>query len=226
VCGFGRIIGNKMAKKNKKMPTGDPVGKETNPYELKTDAVDRLVNAEKKEYPKLTLENDPRREYRKGFLDRIPSWVKALFIKFWFNGAVCFFIFWGLGILISNMEDMIIVLAIVMGMVTDILVNNIFRFYAVTDGANDKWMMFPKKRFASFFFNILYSFGLLLAVIWIYNVINVVANAATGTEAVIYLGVEPILFGLFYMAIDLLFIAMKNTAIKIVADAKKKNGVK
>lgn len=215
-----------MAKKNKKVPTDKPVGKDINPYELKTDAVERLVNAENKEYPKLSLGVDPGRQYRSGFLDRIPSWVKALFIKFWFNGAVCFFIFWGLGIIIPNMENMIIVLAISMGMVTDLLVNNIFRFFASPEGSNDKWMMFPKKKYSSFFLNMVYSFGLLLAVIWIYNVINLVANAVMGTELVIYLGVEPILFGIFYMAFDLLFILIKNTTIKIIADAKNKNGVK
>ena len=215
-----------MAKKNKKNPTVAPVEKDTNPYELKTDAVNRLVNAEKKEYPKLTLENDPRKAFRNGFIDRIPSWAKALFIKFWFNGAVCFFIFWGLGIVIPNMENMLIVLGITLGMVTDILVNNIFRFFAVQEGTNDKWMMFPKKKYVNFFFNILYSFGLLLSVIWIYNVVNIVANAIAGTELVIYFGVEPIFFGFLYMGVDLLFIAIKNAFVKILADAKNKNGVK
>ena len=214
-----------MAKKNKNTSTQKPVDENANLYKLKTDAVDRLVNAEKKEYPKLTLQNDPRRAYKKSFLDRIPSWVKALFIKFWFNGAVCFFIFWGLGIFIPNMENMIIVLAISLGVVTDILVNNAFRFFATVEGENDKWMMFPKKRYVNFFLNILYSLGLLLAVIWIYNVINVIANAIAGTELVTYLGVEPIMFGLFYMGTDLAFIGIKNLCASIIRDAKNKNGV-
>lgn len=215
-----------MAKKNKNKPADNYAEKDINPYELKTDAVDRLVNADKKEYPKLTLENDPRRAFKNNFIDRIPSWVKALFIKFWFNGAVCFFIFWGLGLFIPNPENMIIVLAVTLGMITDLLVNNIFRFFAVVEGANDKWMMFPKKRYVSFFLNIIYSFFLLIVIIWIYNVINVAANAIAGTETTVYVGVEPILFGLLYMGVDLLFIAVKNTAIKILADAKNKNGVK
>ena len=219
------LLGILMAKKSKKTPTQKPVDENTDLYKLKTDAVDRLVNAEKKEYPKLTLENDPRRVYKKGFLDRIPSWVKALFIKFWFNGAVCFFIFWGLGIFIPNMENMIIILAISMGMVTDVLVNNAFRFFATVEGANDKWMMFPKKKYVNFFLNILYSFGILLVVIWIYNVINIAANTIAGTELVTHLGVEPIMFGLIYMGTDLAFIGMKNLCISIIRDAKNKNGV-
>ena len=214
-----------MAKKRKKLPAETSAGKDTNPYELKTDAVNRLVNAEKKTYPRLTVQNDPRRKYKSGFIDRMPSWIKALFIKFWFNGAVCFFIFWGLGLFIPNMENMILVLAFSLGAVTDILVNNAFRFFATVEGANDKWMMFPKKRYVNLFFNIIYAFGVLISVIWFYNVINVAINSVVGSEGVIYLGVEPLLFGLFYMGIDLLFIAMKNIVAKIVADAKEKNGV-
>lgn len=191
-------------------------------YKLKTDAVNRLVNAEKKTYDK--TKGDPGKEYRsKGFLDKIPSWIKSLFIKFWFNGAVCFFIFWGLGLYVTNMLDMIFVLAVVMGMVTDILVNNAFRFLATYEGQNDKWMMFPKKKYWTFFANIIYAFIILVGVIWFYNILNVVLNNINGTTEELYVAVEPLLFGLSYMAIDMVFITMKNTMIKIVSDAKQKN---
>ncbi len=192
-------------------------------YKLKTDAVDRLVNADKKTYDK--TKGDPGKEYRsKGFLDKIPSWIKSLFIKFWFNGAVCFFIFWGLGLYVTNMLDMIVVMAIVMGMVTDIFVNNAFRFFATYEGQNDKWMMFPKKKYWTFFANIFYAFLILVGVIWFYNILNVVLNNIKGTTEELYVAVEPLLFGLSYMAIDMVFITMKNTMIKIVSDAKQKNG--
>ena len=191
-------------------------------YKLKTDAVERLVNADKKTYDK--TKGDPGKQYRsKGFLDKIPSWIKALFIKFWFNGSVCFFIFWGLGLYVTDMLDMIFVLAVVMGMVTDILLNNAFRFLATYEGQNDKWMMFPKKKYWTFIANIVYAFPVLVGVIWFYNVFNVVLNNIKGTEGELFLGVEPIVFGLAYMGIDMLFITMKNTMIKIISDAKQKN---
>lgn len=218
-----------MAKKNntpttESTETTEP--KSSGAYDLKSDAVERLVEADKKVYPQLTLHNDPRRKYKNNFLDRIPSWIKALFIKFWFNGAVCFFIFWGLGIFIPNMEDMILVLAITLGMVNDVLVNNIFRFFAVVDGENDKWMMFPKKRYITFVLNILYAFVVLLVVIGVYNAINMIINSIVGGDPTVYVGVEPLMFGALFMGVDLLFILMKNTVIKIFTDAKRKNGVK
>ena len=211
-----------MSKNNKKAHNNS----QNEHYNLKKDAVDRLVNAHNNPESLEPLGLDPGKKYRSGgFLDKIPSWLKAVFIKFWFNGAVCYFILWGLGLFIANFENMIIILALVLGMVTDILVNNAFRFFAAVDGANDKWMMFPKKKLVNLFFNVIYAFAILLMVVWLYNTVNGVINVIKETEGIVYLGVEPIFFGLFYVLFDLCFIGMKNLVGSIVRDAKKKNGV-
>jgi hypothetical protein len=47
-----------------------------------------------------------------------------------------------------------------------------------------------------------------------------------GTTNQIGLGVEPVLFGLMYMAVDMLFVGMKNLIIRIVSDAKEKANAK
>lgn len=193
-------------------------------YNLKSDAVKRLLEADKKanEDPK----KDPGKKYRSGFLDRIPKWLMALFVKFWFNGAVCYFIFWGLGNYIAGF-DMLAVIAIVLGMVTDLLVNNAFRFFETYQGQNSKWMMFPKKKYWTFFANIVYAFIVLVCVVWFYSAINIFAQV-TGlvAEDKLLLGVEPIFFGIFYMMFDMLFVGMKNLFLRIVADAKQKNSAK
>ena len=213
-----------MSEKNKKTAQQNRE-KKNGHYDLKTDAVNRLVNADSVK-PLEPLGIDPGKKYRSGgLLDKIPSWLKAVFMKFWFNGAVCYFILWGLGLFISNFENMLIILAIVLGMVTDILVNNAFRFFAVTEGANDKWMMFPKKKLINLFLNIVYAFVILIIVVWFYNSLNGVLNTVNGTDGEIFIGVEPILFGLFYVVFDLAFIGMKNLGISIIRDAKNKNGV-
>lgn len=212
-----------MAKKHQ-IPEKREEDKTSNPYNLNSDAVNRLANAHKTEFVPAT-NKDPGRRYRSSFLDKVPSWVKAVFMKFWFNGAVCYFIYWGLGLFIANLENMILVMALSLGIVTDILVNNAFRFFAATPGANDKWMMFPKKKLMNLFLNVAYSFVVLIAVVWLYNSINAVINALRGTVGEVFLGVEPILFGVFYVLIDLILIGMKNLMASIINDAKKKNGV-
>ena len=193
-----------MAKNKKNTPPSS----DKNYYKLNTEAVDRLVNADKKDYSKDKKLKDPAKQYRSGFLDRIPAPVKALFVKFWFNGAVCFFIFWGLSALIGNLLDTIFVLALVMGMVTDILVNNTLRFVETLPEENNKWMMFPQKKYWTFVANILYAFVVLFFVIWLYKILGI--------------NVEPILFGIFYMLFDLLFIGIKNLMKSIINDAINK----
>ena len=204
-------------------PINKTEDKSNKPYDLKSDAVERLANAHNAEFTS-TLK-DPGKQYRSGFLDRIPFPVKAIFMKFWFNGAVCYFILWGLGLFVSSLENMIIVLAFTLGIVTDILVNNAFRFFSPTPGANNKWMMFPKKKLSNLFLSVIYAFVIVISVVWLYDSINGVLNAIRGTVDKVYLGVEPIFFGMFYVLIDLAFIGMKNLMASIVNDAKKKNGV-
>lgn len=208
-----------MSEKN--TPKPDKGKNESKLPKINTDAVDRLVNADKKNYPKSNT--DPGKKYRSnGFIDKIPSPVKALFIKFWFNGAVCFFIYWGLGMYIWDTLDMIVVLGLVMGMVTDVLVNNAFRFFAITPDSNNKWMLFPKRKFWTFFTNMIYGVVVVWIVAWIYNTVNVILNTLNGVDGQIFIGVEPILFGILYVAVDMLFIGTKNLLIKIINDAKEK----
>lgn len=210
-----------MSKKKNSSPRKSE--KDVNYYKINTEAVDRLVNADKMEIPKdEKKQKDPAKQYRSGFLDRIPAPVKALFVKFWFNGAVCYFVFWGLALYVADIFDMILVMAIVLGMVTDILTNNALRFVETLPYENNKWMMFPKRKYWTFIANIFYAFIVLFCVIWLYETINGVGNAISGTQNHIYLGVEPIFFGIFYVLFDLLFIGMKNLVRNIIQDAKDK----
>ncbi len=211
-----------MAKNKRKTVDVDKEERIENYYDLKTEAVQRLLNADKKEYPK--SKKDPGRAYRSSFIDKIPSWILALFVKFWFSGAVCYFIFWGLGLYIGNMEDMIVIFALVLGIVTDIMVNNVFRFFETYKGQNTKWMMFPQKGWWTFILNVPYAFVVLLGVMWFYQLLNTGLNMMNGSVGVMYVGVEPLLFGLAYMGVDVLLVMMKNLIISIVADAKKQKG--
>lgn len=189
-------------------------------YSLKSEAVETLVNADQENTPEFSQEELNR--YRKTSGLRIPEWVKILLIKVWFAGAVCFFILWGLGNYIGNMLDMLFVLAIVLGMVTDVLENSILRFMEPTPGANSKWMFFPNKGLGSFFGNIVYAFVIVYCVYSLYNGINAAFSAIFETTDIIYLGVEPILFGMFCMGFDMLFVCLKHQFLRLI----RRNGGK
>lgn len=195
-----------MSKKNKN-------------YELKSDAVEKLLKAKEGDVPEFSEEE--LRKYRSKGRFKISNTAKVLFLKAWFAGAVCYFILWGLGLYIGNLIDMLFVLGVVLGMVTDLLTNNVIRFIESTPGENDKWLLFPKKGMASFFLNMVYAIVLIICVYLLYGVINQTINAITGNADAVPLGVEPVLFGVFCMGFDILFVQCKNLMKRIIADAKK-----
>lgn len=187
-------------------------------YKLHTQAVSDLVNADESNSPEVSREELDK--YRSGPKLRLSDAAKAILIKVWFAGSVCFFIFWGLSSYITARLDLLLVFAVALGVVTDILTNNILRYYAKTAGGNDRWMMFPQKRYIAFFLNILYAMLLLFCVDMFYTLLNLTLSAASGGSGVT-LGVGPILFGVVYTAFDLLFITIKRTLGQVVRDAMR-----
>ena len=138
-------------------------------YELKTDAVDRLVDA--KNAPKVSDE-EIRKYTSKKRKFHIPGLVKVLFVKFWFSGAVCYFFLWGLGLYVQGL-DLMVALAIGLGVVTDLMANKLLRYFEPEEGAYDKWIMVTVRKFWSIFLNVLYAGVLLFCVFRTYYAINV-----------------------------------------------------
>lgn len=209
-----------MSKHDKKFNKPKDTLSDNSLYELHSDAVERLVTANEDNSPEVS--DEEINKYKKDKLAKIPVWLKALFIKFWFNGSVCFFFLWGLGTYINGALEQILILGIAMGMITDLLVNNIFRFFD-TDGKYLKWAMFPKKKFWTFFANILYAFVIILAVVYTYQGANAFTVGLTGASSEsIFFGVEPIIFGLLYLVYDMVFLGLKMFFIKLIKDANAK----
>ena len=207
-----------MARKQKNPPRETPKSA-ADYYKLNLKAVDDLVTADRDNSPKVS--EAELRKYRSGPKIRLSESLKALLIKFWFNGATCFFFFWGLGIYVTSQLDQMVVLALALGAVTDLLTNNVFRFYARTPGTNDRWMMFPQRAFYTLPLNLLYAGLLLFLVMTTYNVVNAAIIGITGAKDTLPLGVGPILFGVFTTAWDILLIRIKHTAQSVLSDARR-----
>lgn len=186
-------------------------------YELKSEAVEKLVDAQKGEVPEFSKEE--LEKYRSKKL-AIPEWVKMIFIKAWFAGAVCFFILWGLGIYLQSMLDMLFVAGAALGMVTDLLTNNVIRFLEKTPGGNDRWLLCARKGVAGFGMNLLCAYAILFCVYSTYSLINYVIISVTGVADTVPLGVEPVLFGLLCMGYDMLLIGFKRMLQSMIRDAK------
>lgn len=187
-------------------------------YELKSEAVEKLLKAEAGDVPEFSEEE--LKKYRTKSKINLSEPVKVLLLKAWFAGAVCYFILWGLGMYIYSLIDMLFILGVVLGMVTDLLTNSVIRFIEKVPGENEKWLMVPKKGMASFFLNMVYAMVVILCVYGFYGFINKTAVAIIGNADTVPLGVEPVLFGVFCMGFDVLFVGCKNLLKRIIADAK------
>ena len=206
-------------------------------YDLKVDKVEELVAALKGDIDEDEIENtsfdmtesvgfdDPshykksgkRREFDPYKVDKfsfIPYWVKALFIKFWFAGAVCYFVMMGLGIDVKSTLDMTVLVGIVLGIITDMFVNPIFRYMESDRREYNDFMMFPFpfRQFWTFFTNMIYYILVSFVVCELYYVINLVT----------FVGVEPLLFGLFTLVVDMAFIGIKDGIVRLIKHLKNK----
>ena len=209
-----------MGKKRKNRMQKPEIEGQSEYYRLKTQAVDDLVNASEENSPPVS--EAELRAYRSGPRMKVADWVKMLFIKFWFAGAVCFFFIWGLGGFLTNEPDLLAVTGMALGVVTDLMTNPVLRFFEKTKGENARWMMVTRKTYSGLFLNILYGYVVLFLVYTLYNVINLAAVRITGVADRVVLGVEPVFFGLFCLGFDLLLIQVKHAIVRIVRDAAKK----
>lgn len=187
-------------------------------YHLKLQAVDDLVTASPENSPPVSRQE--LRKYQSASSVHLADWIKAILLKFWFAGVICYFFVWGLSSFTLNQWDLLLILGIALGGATHLLTNNIYRFIAKKEGAYNRWMMFPGKSLAWLPLDILYALVLVLCTIMTYNGINLVLTGADSPSPA--LGVEPLLFGLFITLWDLLFLGIRRLCRNILADAKRK----
>ena len=209
-----------MSKRKKDNNAKAEIEAQTDYYRLKTKAVSDLVNANEENSPEVSEEE--LRKYRSGPRLKVADWIKLLFIKGWFAGTVCYFFVWGLSGAVADQWDLLFVTGFALGTVTDLLTNPVLRFFEKTPGDHSQWMMFPKKGFITLPLNILYGYVVLIFVFMIYSAINTVAARITGNWEMVALGVEPILFGVFALCVDLLLLQGKRLLINVIRDAVKK----
>lgn len=209
-----------MSKRKKGEPQKPEITKQADYYKLKTQAIEDLVTADESNSPEVSAEE--LRRYQSGPKLKIADWVKLLFVKAWFPGCVCFFFIWGLGGMVADQLDLLFITGIALGVVTEMLTNNVLRFLEKKPGGNDRYMMFPQKGYITFPLNILYAFVLLFLVYTLYNIINLVIIQLTGMVDKVPLGVEPILFGIFYLGFDMILIQGKHLILDIVKGGKRK----
>ncbi len=196
-------------------------------YDLKTEKVDELVAALKgedvSEYGEVSMKisdctgvgggSKEFNPYRTDFLSRIPVFLKAFFVKWWFAGMVCFFVNMGLGIVVQSTVDLLVLDGIVLGLVADLFVNPLFKFMETDRREYNAYMMFPFpfKAYWTFFTNVLYYVGVAIIVNYVYNLVNMLFSFP----------IEPLSWALVVLIVDMAFIGIKDLAVHLVKNRKR-----
>ncbi len=140
-----------------------------------------------------------------------PVAAKALLLKAWFAGAVYFFVGWGLFLSSLDQLDLTLALGLVLGAVTDLMVNRILIYMDNGGDAYQTHMMFYSKKFYFFWVNILYGVLLSFLIAYTYHAVNLIAVRLGDLPGnTIVLGAEPILYGVMFAAYDALLVTLKN----------------
>ncbi|MCM1236632.1 MAG: hypothetical protein NC489_41680, partial [Ruminococcus flavefaciens] len=159
------------------------------------------------------------------FLGRIPVWIKAIFVKWWFAAVVCYFVMMGLQQLMNApTADIILLTGIVMGLVVEMLVNPLFRYMERDGKEYDPYVMFPFpfKAYWTFLTNVIYYIIVAFCINFCYLGINELVNLINGTSGAIPVGVEPLLYGTFAVIVDMVFIGIKDLIVYLVRRGAKR----
>lgn len=189
-------------------------------YRLHTDAIEDLVTANRDNTPAYTKEELEKYTSSKG-KRRIPVPLRVFLIKAWFYGAVCFFVFWGLGLYVGSRLDLCVIAAVFMGLVTDLLINTLLRFGEKRGGGSSGHMMVRRTGVLGLMLNVAYACVLMFVIVTAYAMINAalgILSAAAGIT--LFLGVGPIGYGIIAAGADTLLIACRDMLVRMAADAR------
>ena len=186
-------------------------------YELKTDAVNELINANVTNTKEVSSRE--LRKFRSKSLRNLSENLKYFVLKWWFAGVVCWFFLIGLGSYGISTPDMVLIMGIVTGLLWDLPVNIFIRLKAEKKDY-DRFMMFPKTGVAAGILNAVYGVVLMVLTALVYTGVNAAIQPAGGN-----LAVGPILFGFFTAGWDWILLKAKMLAGRIIADAKKQASV-
>ena len=149
------------------------------------------------------------KKYDKGFLNKVPYSIKAILIKYWFYGAVCFFSLMGF-IGISG-ENAALVGGLIAGALFDIACYNILEMMDHDNNKSRYYMMYKSKKIYSVFINVIYQVAVfLIAMVIISSIVSTYKDPVNN-----WFLQEPLSIALVLTAIDAIFLLIKNLLVKL-----------
>lgn len=183
----------------------------------------------KEEFKKAEGESIPN-AYKVTWFDRIPFWVRASLIKYWFFGMAYFFFVMGMTFLMGISDPgtllffQILILGVAMGFLNDFIIDNILEVMETNRHEAHYWWIFKSKKWWSVLINLPY--GLLWSALSVL-VCGLLGNAvdATGVSGLDWTFREPFSFALVAFAIDGVFVLAKDGILALGRRGLKEGNV-
>jgi hypothetical protein len=160
--------------------------------------------------------NNKVNPYKISWIDKIPYNIKTYILKFWFAGAVYYFAGWGIYSEQFDSFDETVLVGLVLGIVLDLLVNNILRFIETDKDKADIYLVSRKKKFYSIFISVFYGIILSVLIGYTYHFLNLGIINLFNKPDKIYIGGEPFGFGLLFVLYDYIILLFINLIRKLL----------
>ncbi len=157
-------------------------------------------------------------------LHKIPFWVKVLVLKYWFYGAINFFMLMGIGGGISgnsNWQWLAICCGLIGGAFYDLVINKIIMLWETDKHEGQYYSMIISKKYYAMLINIAYFVVLFIVVYIVQNLLGIFCHDILKWSYTP--GQEPFSFGLIVLIIDGLFLGLKNIIVLVIKKLRNKN---
>ena len=150
---------------------------------------------------------------QQGFFTRLPYWLKAIFIKYWFFGSICFFVLMGSSLI---GEDAALFAGALSGAIFDLVVYNILVMMDSDLNESRHYIIFKSKKIYSLFINIAYNMALfILAMLFCSTIVKTYKDPVNN-----WFLQEPFSQALVLFVFDAVFVTIKNITVTVIKKIK------
>ncbi len=166
---------------------------------------------------KETIEMDP---YAIDKLHKVPFWLKVLFLKYWFYGALNFYTLIGIYASDTNWQWRAIFTGLIGGAFHDVVINKIILLWETDKHEGQHFTMMLSKKYISFIVNIIYFVVVMVISYILINWLGFIFNEKLKVNFVP--GQEPFSFALIILIVDGIFLIIKYIIKRIINLIKSK----
>lgn len=143
-------------------------------------------------------------------LHKVPFWLKVIVLKWWFFGAIYFFML--MGIFVESVNDgsfqwLAIGAGLVAGAFYDLVINKIIMLWETDKHEGQYYSMIISKKYYAMLVNIVYFVFLFIIIYIVQNLLGYLTNDIM--KLGFSIGGDPITFGLLAVVIDGIFLLIK-----------------